>query len=222
MAEELRNQEVTELNKLYLEYLGQEVSNVLIQLNKLSGIDPSSVYVYDNRVIEIFVGNERKFRTGLNLLGVDTNTFYEIVRTTKLESINDLIKIMGLVLGQGTWKENAQILISESKISLSKVITNEDDLLDELRDYGLDEEIAFNIIEAISKGKFDYENKEYLEWKSQMINCGIPDWLIWSCQEIKKLVPKLQAQVYAYAAWILAWYQCNYPIMYDKVLSEHI
>ncbi len=56
---------------------------------------------------------------------------------------------------------------------------------------GLEEGLAFTIMEAVRKGKGLKP-----EWEEEMTKHGVPDWYIWSCKKIKYMFPKAHAAAY--------------------------
>ena len=81
-------------------------------------------------------------------------------------------------------------------------------MLDLIR-YGMENAVAFKIMESVRKGKGLTP-----EWEEAMRATGVPDWYIESCKKIKYMFPKAHAAAYVMSAIRLAWYKVHMPIMF--------
>ena len=80
---------------------------------------------------------------------------------------------------------------------------------------GLDSSMAFNIMEKVRKGTVAKGKcKDWPELKTQMEEAGVPEWYIWSCEQIQYMFPKAHAAAYVMMAWRIAYYKINYPLEY--------
>jgi DNA polymerase-3 subunit alpha (Gram-positive type) len=87
---------------------------------------------------------------------------------------------------------------------------------------GMRPAMAYDIMETSRRtGKF-----LSVEQKNQMIDHGVPDWYIWSCDQIKYMFPKAHAAAYVMMALRIAWFKVHRPIYFYAawftIKSNHV
>ena len=207
-------------NLLKLDILGHDDPTMIRMLQDLTGLDPVKDIPLDSReVMSLFqstdaLGIKPEDIGGCKLgaLGVPefgTDFAMQMLIDTKPKYFSDLVRIAGLAHGTDVWLGNAQTLIQEGKATIQTAICTRDDIMIYLIQQGLEEGLAFTIMEAVRKGKGLKP-----DWEEEMTKHGVPDWYIWSCKKIKYMFPKAHAAAYVMMAWRIAYCKVFYPLAY--------
>ncbi len=206
-------------NLLKLDILGHDDPTMIRMLQDLTGVDPVGIPLDDKEVMSLFRSTEALGITPeqidgcpLGSMGIPefgTDFVIQMLLDTKPQSFTDLVRISGLSHGTDVWLGNAQTLIEEGKATISTAICTRDDIMIYLIDKGLEEGLAFKIMESVRKGKGLKP-----EMEEEMLKHDVPDWYIWSCKKIKYMFPKAHAAAYVMMAWRVAYFKVNYPLAY--------
>ncbi len=137
-----------------------------------------------------------------------------MVEETKPTTFAELVKISGLSHGTDVWLGNAQELIKNNIVPFKEVIGCRDDIMVYLMYKGLKPIKAFKIMEFVRKGKASKDPAGWEEHKQTMIDAGIEDWFINSCEKIKYMFPKAHAAAYVTSAFRIAWYKVHMPVYF--------
>ncbi len=212
-------------NLLKLDILGHDDPSMLKMLQDLSGINPNDIPIDDRKILSLFQTPDVLGITSEQINGCKTGTrgipefgtdlAIDMLVETNPQSVADLVRISGLSHGTDVWRGNAQTLIQEGKCILSSAICCRDDIMVYLIHKGIEPETAFNIIENVRKGKVAKGKcDKWEEWKQIMIDHGIPDWYIWSCEKIQYMFPKAHAAAYVTLACRIAYFKIYHPLVY--------
>ena len=212
-------------NLLKLDILGHDDPTMIRMLQDLTGTDPTAVALDDKKVMSLFRSTEalgiKPEDIGgcrLGCLGIPefgTDFVIQMLIDTKPEAFSDLVRISGLSHGTDVWLNNAQTVIAEGKATIATAICTRDDIMTYLINMGVESSLAFNIMEKVRKGAVAAGKcEEWPEWKQEMLDHGVPDWYVWSCEKIKYMFPKAHAAAYVMMAWRIAYYKINYPLAY--------
>ena len=148
-------------------------------LQDLSGIDPKTIPPTDPDVMKIFsspevlgVTPEQIFsKTGtLGIPEFGTGFVRGMLEESKPATFAELLQISGLSHGTDVWLGNAQELIKNKIAPLAKVIGCRDDIMVTLIYYGLEDGLAFKIMESVRKGKGIPE-----DWQAEMRAKQVPE-----------------------------------------------
>ena len=205
-------------NVLKLDILGHDDPTMIRMLQDLSGIDPDDIPLNDPGVMSLFQGPEvlgvssEQIYSKTGTLGVPefgTPFVREMLEQTKPDTFSELLQISGLSHGTDVWLGNAQELIRSYDIPLSDVIGTRDDIMVYLQYKGVEDSLAFNIMEYVRKGRGIPD-----EWQTEMREQDVPEWYIESCLKIKYMFPKAHAAAYIIMALRIAYFKVHYPLYY--------
>lgn len=206
-------------NLLKLDILGHDDPTMIRMLEDLTGIDAKTIRLDDEGVLSLFestkaLGIKPEDIGGCDLgaLGIPefgTDFVMQMLRDTKPKSFSDLVLISGLSHGTDVWLNNAQYYIATGKCTLSTAICTRDDIMSYLIRTGVENGMAFKIMESVRKGKGLSPDME-----SAMLEAGVEDWYIESCKKIKYMFPKAHAAAYVMMAFRIAYFKVYHPLAY--------
>lgn len=205
-------------NILKLDILGHDDPTVLRKLQDLSGIDPTNIPMDDPDTMKIFSGTEilgvtpEQIYSKIGTLGVPefgTPFVRQMLEQTRPTTFAELQQISGLSHGTDVYLGNAEVLIREHDIPLSDVIGCRDDIMVYLQNKGMDDDLAFKIMEHVRKGRGISD-----EWQAEMRDHGVPEWYIQSCLKIKYMFPRAHATAYIMMALRVAYFKVHMPLYF--------
>lgn len=205
-------------NVLKLDILGHDDPTMIRMLQDLSGRDPRTIPPTDPEVMKIFQGTEvlgvtpEQIDSKTGTLGIPefgTRFVRGMLEATKPSTFAELLQISGLSHGTDVYLGNAEELIKKGIAPLSKVIGCRDDIMVYLIHAGVEDGIAFKIMENVRKGKGIPD-----EWQAVMREHNVPEWYIESCLKIKYMFPKAHAAAYVLMALRVAYYKVHEPLLY--------
>lgn len=212
-------------NLLKLDILGHDDPTMIRMLEDITGVDALSIELDDPMVLSLFADTSALGVTPDDLMGLDlgslgipefgTEFVMQMLRDTKPKNFSDLVRISGLSHGTDVWLNNAQYYIAKGDCTLSTAICTRDDIMTYLIHTGLENGMAFQIMENVRKGKVAKGKcKDWDKWKEAMRACHVPDWYIESCEKIKYMFPKAHAVAYVMMAFRIAYFKVYYPLAY--------
>ncbi len=212
-------------NLLKLDILGHLDPTMIKRLEDLTGINATEIPFDDKAVMSLFQSTEALGVTPDDIMGTPLGTLgipefgtefaMQMLVEAKPKYFTDLVRIAGLAHGTDVWLGNAQDLILSGTATITTAICTRDDIMVYLIHKGLDPAESFTIMErvrkgVVAKGKCD----EWPTYKEHMLEHGVPQWYIDSCQKIKYMFPKAHAAAYVMMAWRVAYCKINYPLAY--------
>ena len=141
-----------------------------------------------------------------------------LIHDLKPKNFSGLVKLEAISHGTNTWLDNGQILFNDGKVTLENMIGTREDVFEMMLSHGIDRATAFAIAEDVRKGKMAL-GKMKPELRDIMNNAGLPDWYIWSCEQVRYLFPRAHAAEYVHMELISLYYKIHYPDIYKEVYS---
>ncbi len=142
----------------------------------------------------------------------------KLLADTMPKTFAELVKISGLSHGTGVWAGNSQDLVLDKtefgKIPFSDVIGCRDDIMVYLLYQNLEPLKAFEIMEFVRKGKTKKNPEKWEKYKAYMHEMKVPEWYIWSCEQIEYMFPKAHATAYVLMALRIAWFKVYSPKLF--------
>ncbi|RHW48289.1 PolC-type DNA polymerase III [Bombilactobacillus bombi] len=206
-------------NILKLDILGHDDPTMIRMLQDLSGIDPQTIPTDDPGVMKLFSGTDslgvtpEEIGSKMGTLGIPefgTRFVRGMLEETHPTTFAELLQISGLSHGTDVWLGNAEEYIQQGIVTLKDVIGCRDNIMMDLIHWGMEPQMAFQIMEHVRKGRGIPD-----EWQDEMrANKNVPDWYIDSCLKIKYMFPKAHATAYIIMALRIAYFKVHFPIIY--------
>lgn len=224
-----------ESNLLKLDLLGHDDPTMIKFLMDHVSKNPEKYPFDDAKDIPLDDKNVMKMFYGTDIIGVskedlmsdiasfaipEFNTQFtrQMLTDIKPKTFAGLVKVSGLSHGTDVWLKNAHDLVKGStslgRVDIDQIIGCRDDIMIQLIEFGLEPLKAFEIMEFVRKGKPSKDPQSWLSYESEMRLSGVPEWYIWSCQQIKYMFPKAHATAYVMMALRIAWFKVHAPLLF--------
>jgi len=203
---------------LKLDILGHDVPTIIRDLEDITGVNIYDVPLDDQETVKIFTSidtlgiQDKNYPLDIGSLGIPefgTPFVRQMLEDTQPSTFSDLVRISGLSHGTDVWINNAQDLVRNGTVEIKDVISTRDDIMVYLMYQGLPPLQSFIIMEKVRKGKGLTDDDVEL-----MKANNVPEWYIWSCNQIKYMFPKAHAVAYVMMSFRIAYFKVHYPLAF--------
>ena len=206
-------------NLLKLDELGHDDPTMIKMLEDLTGINAREIPLDDQETMAIFKSPEPLgLQRGDAIIGetgsigipeFGTGFTRQMLVDTQPDKFDTLVRLSGFSHGTDVWLGNAKDIILNGVATIGETVGCRDDIMLYLISKGMDEKLAFKIMESVRKGRGLPEGAE-----EKMKAAGVPEWYITSCKKIKYLFPKAHAVAYVMMAFRIAWFKVHEPLAF--------
>ncbi len=207
-------------NLLKLDMLGHDDPTMIRMMEDLTGVNAREIPLDDPDTMSLFTSSAALGYEDDPILGPtgavaipEFNTKFTrgMLCDTMPTQFNTLIRLSGFSHGTDVWLGNARDLILSGTATVDSTVGCRDDIMLYLMEQGVEPKMAFDIMEAVRKGKVKKGGFQP-GWEEAMRACHVPDWYIQSLAKIGYLFPKAHAVAYVMMAFRIAWFKVHRPL----------
>ncbi len=199
-------------NLLKMDLLGHTALMKLALLAQYTGERPEDIPLDDPETMALFA------RRVPGVCEFDSPWVGELLTLTRPVSFADLVQLNALIHDTGAWVKNGEELLESGAAALRELVACRDDIFLYLLRMGLPLARAYQIMEAVRRGKVrSGKAPDWSLWAEEMRANGVPAWYIDSLSKIGYLFPKAHCVEYVQMAFCLAWFKVHYPEAFEAV-----
>ncbi|MCD7787308.1 MAG: PolC-type DNA polymerase III, partial [Oscillospiraceae bacterium] len=207
-------------NLLKLDELGHDDPTMIRMLEDLTGVNTKTIPLDDPDTKGIFrsasplgLPDDDPIIGKTGSIGIPefgTGFTRQMLVDTQPDGFDILVRLSGFSHGTDVWLGNAQDLITSGTASVKETVGCRDDIMLYLISKGMEPKMAFQIMEAVRKGKVK-KGGFSAGWEEKMHELDVPQWYIDSLAKIAYLFPKAHAVAYVMMAFRIAYFKVHYP-----------
>lgn len=213
--------QITVYPKDNITFVEKLIKHTKVNINDIGLTDKKVLGLFDYTVMDY---TENPIKWDMNyrvaLAGIFTfqNHFIEnLLLDNEISSIGDIVRVLNVSKGTGTWLYNGQDLIAESKKTLDEIICSKDDIINYLNYKGVKKEMSYEIAEYVGASKRETDEELWSTYTFIMKQYRVPDWYIDSMSKIRYLIPKEKNILDAIYAVRIAWFKTYYPLEFYSI-----
>ena len=186
--------------------LGYTALDLLLTLQKKTGIDIKDVCITDQAVIDDIAKGDT-----FCIPSFDKDIVRDMLIKSSPKNFGELVKVSGFAHGTNVWTDNGEHLIKKG-FSLVSIPTLRDDIINDLINIGIEMKYAYRLsyvmrTNILAGGHLPKENTEYFEEITEPLG----EWYFEFCKKVRYMFPKAHAIEYVIIALQLAWFKKYYP-----------
>ena len=186
--------------------LGYTALDLLLTLQKKTGIDIKDVCITDQAVIDDIAKGDT-----FCIPSFDKDIVRDMLIKSSPKNFGELVKVSGFAHGTNVWTDNGEHLIKKG-FSLVSIPTLRDDIINDLINIGIEMKYAYRLsyvmrTNILAGGHLPKENTEYFEEITEPLG----EWYFEFCKKVRYMFPKSHAIEYVIIALQLAWFKKYYP-----------
>lgn len=189
------------------------------ELEKVTGFKMKDIGPDERSFVyfQLMAGNTR----GIPFL--DSKFMRDIQDTIQLQSYDDLLKVIGFAHSTNVWKENAEILFEEHRISLRDIPAYREELYkmisERLYRKGIyDEGLAYEIMEKARRGYYVKAGGVDEDTALALLEMGFDMDFIFFLEKINYMFPKAHGVAYLHELIAMMYYKLKYNEEYTKIM----
>ncbi len=209
-------------NLLKLDMLGHDDPTMIRMMEDLTQVNAQEIPLDDPETMQIFTDSTPLGYQNDPVLGptgavavpeFNTRFTRQMLMDTQPTKFNTLVRLSGFSHGTDVWLGNARDLILSQTATVDSTVGCRDDIMLYLMEMGVEPKLAFDIMEAVRKGKVKKGGFQP-GWEEAMRENNVPDWYIGSLAKIGYLFPKAHAVAYVMMAFRIAWFKVHRPLAF--------
>lgn len=200
---------------LEVDILSVDAPRLLYKMCRKTGIDLADVPLNDARVLSLFrspeamnvTARETLCGTGsCNISGASSAELQKALQELQPRSVEELIRIRGLVQGTNVWGGNGQDYARAGVIRWTECPAHRDDIFKDLTGCGLSKEEAYTAMWNVWRSKGSKPDVA-----SAVKKAGLPAWYAEFCSRVRYMFPRAHAVSYGIADLQQAWFKLYHP-----------